>query len=41
MDPAVNVAASQAAHRGGNGSLRAMLDELVDDTVDVRDALGE
>lgn len=41
MDPTVNVAASQAAHRGNNAPLRAMLNELVDDTVDVRDVLGE
>lgn len=30
MDPAVNVAASRAAHRGDNNALRAMLDQLVD-----------
>ncbi|MGQ0774195.1 MAG: Fic/DOC family protein [Pseudonocardiales bacterium] len=29
MDPAVNVAASQAAHRGDNSPLRAILDQLV------------
>lgn len=41
MDPAVNVAVSQAAHRGNNGPLRAMLNELVDDGVDVRNVPGE
>ncbi len=30
MGPAVNVAASRAAHRGDNNALRAMLDQLVD-----------
>jgi hypothetical protein len=37
----VNVAVSQAAHRGNNAPLRTMLNELVDDTIDVRDVLGE
>ncbi|MGH3819378.1 MAG: Fic/DOC family protein [Pseudonocardiaceae bacterium] len=41
MDPTVNVAASQAAHRGNNEPLRAMLDELVDDDVDTRDVPDE
>lgn len=41
MDPTVNVVASQAAHRGNNGPLRAMLNELVNDTVDARDVPGE
>jgi len=41
MDPTVNAAASQAAHRGNNEPLRAMLNELVDDTVDARDVPGE
>lgn len=41
MDPTVNVAAAQAAHRGNNGPLRAMLDELVDSIIDARDAPGE
>ncbi|MGB6162658.1 MAG: Fic family protein [Pseudonocardiaceae bacterium] len=41
MDPTVNVVASQAAHRGNNGPLRAMLNELVDDTVDAREVPGE
>lgn len=41
MDPEFNVAASQAAHRGNNEPLRAMLNELVADTVDARDVPGE
>jgi cell filamentation protein len=41
MDPAVNVTASQAAHRGNNEPLRAMLNELIDDTVDARDMPSE
>ncbi|MDQ2881460.1 MAG: hypothetical protein M3Y48_09545 [Actinomycetota bacterium] len=41
MDPTVNVAASQAAHRGNNEPLRAMLNELVGDDADARDVPDE